>query len=217
MNAVIFDFDGTIADSFDAVIAIAHKLTGRKQLADIDHVKAMRDNNHMGLKHAVFSLDIPHWRLPWLVSRGRRIMSDNIHSIPVFEGIEEALAELAHEQFELFVVTSNSRKNVERFLSEKELISYFKKIYGGAGLFGKGRLLKRVLKENSLSSNTAVYVGDEDRDVVMARQLKLPIVAVTWGYNSEELLLKHQPSAIVKDPKQLATTIDKLLLKVENH
>jgi phosphoglycolate phosphatase len=205
-RAVIFDFDGTIADSFATVIAIAHKLTRRPQLADIEYVKVMR-NKHMGLKHAVLSLNIPRWHLPWLVSRGRRIMSQNIHVIPVFSGIGEVLKKLNQEHYQLFIVTSNSKRNVERFLSEKGLQPYFKKVYGGASLFGKGRLIKKVLSDNSLKPDSAIYVGDEDRDIVMAQQYNLPVIGVTWGYNSEDLLRKHQPTDIVRTPNQLFDAI----------
>lgn len=207
MRAVIFDFDGTLADSFTAVIDIAHRLTKREQLADPGHVKAMRDQN-MGLRQAIRSLRIPRWQWPWLLRRGRRLMSHEIHFIPLFPGMAEVLAKLNTEKIELFIISSNSRANVNRFLSEKGISSYFKKVYGGVALFDKARVIKRVLKDNRLSIKSTLYIGDEVRDVEAAKQLDLPMVAVTWGYNSEALLLNHSPTIMAHNPKQL----DKIIL-----
>lgn len=206
MRAVIFDFDGTIADSFTAVIGIAYRLTKREQLADVNRAVMMRDSN-MGLRQAIRDLEIPRWQWPWLLKRGRKIMSREIHQIPLFPGMEATLKQLHDQKFELFIITSNSRSNAERFLIEKGILQYFKKVYGGVGLFDKSKVIKRVLKDNRLNPSEAVYVGDEVRDIEAARSIEMPIVAVTWGYNSEKLLVDHSPTVVVRSPEQLASVV----------
>ena len=206
MRAVIFDFDGTLADSFEAVMAIAYKLTRHEQLADINHVTSMRDNN-MGLRQAIKILEIPRWQWPWLLKRGRQIMSQEVERIPLFPDIKKTLNELHKKDFELFIISSNSRANVDKFLKDKEIIQYFKKVYGGVGLFDKSRVIKRVLRENKLPASNAIYVGDEVRDIEAAKKTSIPIIAVTWGYNSEKLLDKHSPTIIARSPSQLGKAI----------
>ncbi len=206
MRAVIFDFDGTIADSFTAVMDIAYRVTKNEQLKDINNVLAIKDS-HKGLREAVKILDIPRWRGIWMLKKGRKIMSKDILNVPLFEGIDEALARLRRAQYELFIVTSNSTKNVEKFLSTKGILSEFKAIYGGASLFNKQSLIKRLIKDNKLKISSTMYVGDEVRDIEAAKLLNMPIIAVSWGYNTEQLLLQHKPTILARTPKQLADVI----------
>jgi phosphoglycolate phosphatase-like HAD superfamily hydrolase len=52
-----------------------------------------------------------------------------------------------------------------------------------------------------------VYVGDEERDVVAARQAGVDIAAVTWGYNSPELLAVQEPDYLIDYPDELRTLL----------
>ena len=91
MRAVIFDFDGTIADSFAAVMDIAYRVTKNEQLADIKHLEEMRAK-HMSLREAIKLLDIPRWRGLWLLKKGRNIMAKDINRVPLFAGMATASA-----------------------------------------------------------------------------------------------------------------------------
>ena len=134
-------------------------------------------------------------------------MAKDIHVIPLFEGMDQALARLNQAKYELFIVTSNSTRNVERFLASRGILGEFKKVYGGAGLFKKSRLIKKVLKSNRISHESAVYVGDEVRDIEAAKLVDMPVIAVSWGYNTEQLLLQHQPTVLARTPEQMADII----------
>jgi phosphoglycolate phosphatase len=206
MRAVILDFDGTVADSFSTVIKIAYKLTKRPQLADINQVEVMRANN-VGLKEAITSLDIPKWQWPWLLYRGKKIMAKNIHQIPIFNGMDEVLRSLKEQKYALYIISSNSTTNVERFMLEKGLLAYFTKVYGGAALFNKAKLINKVLHEEKLDPDTVVYVGDEVRDILAAKQVGMPCIAVGWGYNSADLLAHNAPMVVARNPKELLRII----------
>ena len=206
MRAVIFDFDGTIADSFGTVIAIAYHLTKKEQLADLEQVKLFRDHN-ASLTQAIKSLNIPKWQWPWLLQRGRRLMAQQIHQIPAFPGLERVLKDLSQDKFQLFIISTNSTANVERFLVEKGMLPYFDRIYGGAGLFDKDKIIRKVLKQEKMDAQNAVYVGDEVRDILAAKSLSMPCISVSWGYNSAELLASYAPMVVVHNAKQLENVI----------
>lgn len=206
MRVIIFDFDGTIADSFATVISIAFQLTKSQQLADIDQAKLMRDSNS-GLLEAVKGLNIPKWKWPYLLLRGKRLMSAKIHQVPLFPGMDEVLLRLQQEKFDMYIISTNSKANVERFLLEKGLLSYFKNVYGGVGLFDKAKIIKKLLHEEQIAPSDALYVGDEVRDVMAAKQLNVPCVAVSWGYNSVDLLLRYAPMVVVRSTSQLEKVI----------
>lgn len=206
MRTVIFDFDGTIADSMGTVVAIAYELTKLEQLSSLEKVTWLKDNN-VSLVKTIKSFNIPKRQWPWLLRRGRLMMAKQIHKVPLFPGMEEVLRELRREKYQLIIISTNSKSNVERFLVDKELQVYFDKIYGGAGLFDKAKIIKRVLKEEGLAPESAIYVGDEVRDIVASQQVNVPCVAVSWGYNNESLLVQYSPTAIARTPSQLLSFI----------
>jgi len=206
MKALIFDFDGTIADSFSMVVSIAYQLTKNPQLADIKQVETMRDNN-IGLKELMANLNVPKWKWPWLLYKGKKMMAKNIHQISVFDGIAEVLSSLKDQKYFMYIISSNSTSNIEKFMSEKGLLLYFNKVYGGAGLFDKAKLIAKVFKEQKIDPDSTVYVGDEVRDIEASKQLGMPCIAVSWGYNSADLLAQNSPMVVVRKPKELLRVI----------
>ena len=67
----------------------------------------------------------------------------------------------------------------------------------------KDKVIKRVLKHERLDPSSAIYVGDEVRDIEAAKRLGMPCAAVAWGYNSDVLLASYAPMVVVRTPKQL--------------
>jgi phosphoglycolate phosphatase-like HAD superfamily hydrolase len=53
----------------------------------------------------------------------------------------------------------------------------------------------------------AVYVGDEVRDIVAARKAGVDVAAVSWGYNTREVLAKHEPDYLIERPELLPTLL----------
>jgi phosphoglycolate phosphatase len=204
MRAVIFDFDGTIADSLKVLVEVAHDITGKIQLVDADELQRLRA---MRLKDVAEELQIPKWRWPFLVIQGRRKMANRMKEVQPFPGIADVLSTLQATKYEIFMVTSNSQRNVDRFLATTGMGAYFAQVYGNVGIFGKARVLKKVLRQHNLQPRDAMYVGDEPRDVEAAKKAGIPCVAVTWGYSSGNILNEHTPMVVVHDIKQLQSAI----------
>ena len=201
MNAVIIDFDGTIADSFDQILEFLLQQARRKP----DELTPEERNRLKGLpmKDLALQVGIPVWRLPFVYFKGRATLGKRMHATPIFPGMDEVLAGLDAEQYQLFIMSSNSKRNINRFLAEHGLGGYFTRVYGSAGWFGKGPALSKALKQNGLEPAKTVYVGDEVRDVIGAQLAGMPSVAVNWGFSSEEALLKYSPTILVRSPAEL--------------
>jgi phosphoglycolate phosphatase-like HAD superfamily hydrolase len=167
MKTLIFDFDGTLADSFELVIEIAYELTGMPRQSD-DEVNRLR---HLPLLKAVREMHIPLRLAPRFLVKGRQKMLERIHEVHPFPGIPEVLKELHANGYHLLVTSSNSEHNVRAFLRTNELESYFDGVYGGASLFNKASSLKKVIKRNKLDAGDCFYVGDEVRDIVAATKV----------------------------------------------
>ena len=83
-------------------------------------------------------------------------------------------------------------------------------IYSGTTLFGKHKVINQLLKQDHWEREAIVYVGDETRDIEAAKKSKIKMIAVSWGFNSKEVLAAHTPDFLVNHPKELLEEIEKL-------
>lgn len=70
----------------------------------------------------------------------------------------------------------------------------------------------RALALLGVDADKAVYVGDGEVDVATAKNAKLPVVAVTWGFRDRALLESLAPDAIIDKPCELVSAIKALKL-----
>jgi phosphoglycolate phosphatase len=196
---IIFDFDGTICDSFDvAVDIIKTKFPKYFDRAGVTPQQA-RD---LGVKKLLKITKFPKHKLPQLMFSSIRDIAEKIPELKTFPEIKRVVAKLSKKHI-LGIVTSNSQENVEKFLKNNNLAGYYSFISSKSSLFGKHNKLKEVIKKYNLDPTQTIYIGDETRDVEAARKVRIKSVAVTWGFESENVLRKSKPGYIVTKPKQL--------------
>lgn len=199
MKTLIFDFDGTLADSFELAIEIAYGLTGMSRQSEAQMARLRQ----LPLLKAARELGISIHRIPRLLIKGRQLMLERIEELQPFPGIPEMLAALHHAGYHLLVISSNSEQNVRLFLRSHQLELYFDGVYGGVPLFNKAHTLRQVMKRNRLDRQNCFYIGDEVRDIVAATKVRVEPVAVTWGYQAPETLAEYHPYALAHKPRDL--------------
>ena len=91
----------------------------------------------------------------------------------------EALKEIKAADFKLGIMTSNSKENVTTFLELHGLKGIFDFVYSGRNIFGRHKIINRLLKNHKISKKNAVYIGDETRDIEAAKRVGIPVVAVS--------------------------------------
>jgi phosphoglycolate phosphatase len=204
---IIFDFDGTIADSFETVVSIVHDMIRPGKPVTSKEIAALR---HMSLIDIAKREHVAIWRIPFMLMSGRRMMSQRLSEVKLFTGIDLVIKQLHKDGYKLLIMSSNSPANIKKFLQSYDLDKYFLKIYGGAGLFGKSRLLRRILRLNRLSANDCVYIGDELRDIEASKEVGMPCISVGWGFTASSLLSKDQMRPVAKKPEELPGLIKQL-------
>jgi phosphoglycolate phosphatase len=200
---IVFDFDGTIADTHQDIKNIVNDL--KKDKDKEINFEEIRDK---GTKYLIKRAKIPFWRLPKLTYKVLTELRKRT-DIKLFPEIINVFKQL-NKKYKLGIVSSNSKKNINEVLKKHKVQNLFDFIYSDSSLFGKHRVLKRMLKKYNLTSNDVIYVGDEDRDIIAAKKTSIKVIAVTWGYNSEKRLCKENPNYLVKFPKQLIKAISNL-------
>lgn len=205
-RAVVFDFDGTIADSLAAVIGVFEDLTGRHGYYSPEQIQGMRD---LSFPELVTILRVPRWKVPLLLLRGRRMLTAHLQDIALHKGMIDAIKKLYEDGIPLYVLSSNSTENVEMYLKRHHLHKYFSGVYGGASLLGKAPQLLKLIDRANIDTERSWYVGDETRDVSAARSVGLNIASVTWGYNTRLALERKEPDALVDTAPALVKALER--------
>jgi phosphoglycolate phosphatase len=200
-KTILFDFDGTIADTVGPGVAIFNTMARKRGFLQItkENEESLRDQ---GPREVMKALEIPTFRAPFVVRGLRKGIRELVPTLKVAEGMASALLELKHRGHSLGIVTSNSQENVEEFLRCNN-IDVFDHIQAGSGLFRKTYAIRMTILRNRLKKPEIIFVGDEIRDIEAARNASVTVVAVTWGINSKQGLLKAQPDFIVDTAKEL--------------
>lgn len=209
MKVIIFDFDGTIADTFDAVLKITNQLAielGYKPTSP-DDVERLRN---LDSREIIKQSGIPFFRLPFLLKRLKLELRQEIQFLKPIAGMQAALLHLRQQGHSLGIVTSNSNENVTTFLQTHGLGELFDFTYSGTTLFGKARVIQRLLAQHQLDFRKVVYVGDETRDIEAARNIPIKVIAVSWGFNSKQALARQQPDFLIDRPAELEAIIASL-------
>lgn len=208
MSAIIFDMDGTIADSFDYVSDFLVQEAKLPPLSD-EQKLALRG---LSMREMARKLGYHWWDAPKLFIRGRRKMRHSIQArhLQSFAGVPEIIQKVHNEGHELFILSTNSLRNVHHFLDDQKIHQYFLEIYAGVGVFGKAPGLKQLLKEQHLKASEAVYVCDELRDIEAAQSVGVRTVAVTWGFARRGKILAMKPTAVADTPKELMRILENI-------
>lgn len=206
MATIIFDLDGTIADSFDYITDF---LANEKNQQKLDPVQK---EQLKGMSMLAIARKLNHrwWGMPMLFLRGRRNMEVTMNKMQPFAGMPELIRKVHAEGHELFIVSSNSVKNIHKFLHHHHLHTYFLEVYGGVSIFGKAPALRQLFKEQNIEAKDAIYVGDELRDIQACKSVGLRIVAVSWGFANKHELENLKPTAIVDSPNDLMSYLEEI-------
>ncbi len=207
---VIFDFDGTIADTlpftFKKIIGINQRLriTSTANNKIIDKLKKM-DYRELLKEFKIDWLKIPI--ILWEIKKAQEELYFHLEQIKVFPGIKTLLENLIKKNIDCYIYSSNLKKNIERFLEINALKKYFKKIYTGKNLLGKDRDLLKILRNEKLKKEEVIYIADEVRDVLACKKIGLKIIGVSWGLNEGQLLKKKGADFIAKNTDDIKNLV----------
>ena len=206
-RAAIFDFDGTIADTFEEVVQLLNSLASEfgYRPARPDELEELRS---MPPGEVAKRLGVAWHKLPLIVARARKELGRKMANVQPFDGVPDALAALRARDVQVGLLTSNTRRNVDMFLEQHPIPFDF--ISTGSGLWSKHRRLARLMRQRGFTAERTAYVGDEIRDIEAARTLGVRSVGVSWGYTNPQLLASQSPDRLVAQPAELVA-LDEIL------
>lgn len=205
IKSVLFDFDGTIVDTIGAALDIYNKMADQKGYKKIksSEVPAYKK---MGVRKISQELNVPFSSIPSLAAKLRKQIYLHMRELRPVDGLKEALLDLYERGTFMGIVTSNSKKNVKRFLKANDL-EVFQFIHCDKSIWGKARVLKKVFKKYKIAPHEACYIGDEVRDFEASAEVEIPFNAVTWGLQDRELFVKHGQEIFLDHPSEIAELV----------
>ncbi|HEX6287811.1 MAG TPA: HAD hydrolase-like protein [Herpetosiphonaceae bacterium] len=202
---VIFDFDGTLADSFPWFLGIANSIADTYNFKRIEasEIEALRGYS---ARQMIQHLGVPLWKMPLIARHARSLTARDIEHITLFEGVDRLLRRLSQMGVTLAIVSSNSYDNVRRVLGPDNaaLIAYYE---CGASLFGKRARFRKILKQSGVLPSEALCIGDEIRDIEAATKEHIPFGAVAWGFTRLEALKAYAPAQVFARVDEIAECI----------
>jgi phosphoglycolate phosphatase len=201
----IFDFDGTLADSFGWFVGVINQVAGRFRFDRIDprELDTLRGYDARAI---IRHLRVPMWKMPLVARDLRARMNRDIGSIALFPGVGEMLARLAERGVAIAVVSSNSAENARAVLGPRNA-ALVRHMECGAAVFGKRRKLRKVLRAAGVRPAAALCIGDEIRDLHAARAEGIPFGAVTWGYTKGDALRALSPEIVFDRVEEIVARI----------
>ena len=204
---VIFDFDGTLADSFPFFLRVFNELADRHGFRRIDpaHVPAYRN---LSPRQMMAEVGLPAWKLPLVARDFIALMRTATGGIKLFPHVGTLLRWLRKHDVVLAIVSSNAEDNVRAVLGPRNaaLIDHFE---CGMSMFGKAPRIRRVIKNSGIAARESLYVGDQSSDCDAARSVGIAFGAVAWGYSTAESLRALKPDEMfdaVTDIKRVVST-----------
>lgn len=205
----IFDFDGTIADTYHYLVQLSNKLANEFGYATIppDEVLMLKDKT---IREVIKHLNVPFLKIPAIISRAKKEFQKDVEQLQPFQGLKEILEQMKTMGARIGILSSNAANNIQLFLQQHDLNS-FDFVCSTTNIWGKHISIKKFLQQNNLEKDQVIYIGDEIRDIMAAKKLGIRVAAVTWGYNSPKVLKETNPDFLCATPEELLEKLQSLI------
>ena len=218
-RTIVYDLDGTLADTAVDLIATLNWLLGREGLApvEVDSARSLLGAGARALIARGFlasgrTLEAP--KLEALFADYLDYYNAHIADhTELYPGVEKTLRAFARSGVRQAVCTNKTESLAKLLIAKLGIAERFAFVCGQDS-FGVGKPDPKPLLETIAASGgsreTAVMVGDLSTDIRTARAAKVPAIAVAYGY-SDVPVSELGADRVIAHFDQLAAACDALL------
>src|SRR4051812_46995687 len=113
MKTVVFDFDGTIADSLPAMLELYNKHAPAYGLRTVTEEEFQKERD-MSFREILDFLGVKPHQLPKLLTLGMKLFHEHAHRIKPFPGMGEVIKQLHADGWRIFILSSNAEVTVQK-------------------------------------------------------------------------------------------------------
>ena len=208
MALVIFDYDGVLADTLDDLIRFGQEACNQ---LGVKHVVTKDDLSNLEvMSFATYgrACEVPEALIDEFVRISLDLFAKKASPPAIFDGLSEVIQHFSTKH-KIAIVTTNSSQNVHAFLTQHGLDNLVHAVYGVDTPGSKAQKIS-LARERFVENGEAVFmIGDAVSDVRAAKEAGVTSIAVTWGHQSLETLLRGEPDYVVESPKSLIEVIER--------
>jgi len=196
MKAVIFDFDGVIHDTFELAYGIVEKIAPSCTREDY---RKFFDGNILQAVASKFSNAER--------DEFRKLESELFESLIVDRIIKEQIQRL-YEKFDMYIISSNTSRNIARYLERNGLAEMFKDVIACEAGQSKTLKFEKLFSEYDLTADTCIFVTDTLGDIREAHSISVRTIACTFGFHDRERLIKAKPFRVASSFLDVAEILE---------
>jgi len=211
-GCLIFDFDGTLADTNVGIVRTFQETFRRLNLPVPTEAKisstiglTLIDGFHAALD-SLSDKDAEHAAEVY-----RQIFPEIAFPvITAFPGIVDAIREIHSRGILLAVATSRSHHSLEKLADQIGISQYFEGMYGAEDVKRHKPapdLVNLILSRHGLTPEETLVIGDAHYDLLMGKAAGCKVCGVTWGNQPREVLESVNPDFIVDRVEDLMKLI----------
>ena len=194
---LIFDWDGTLADSIGRIVTSMQEAAQRAGRAERDD-EAIKGIIGLGLPEAILTLypDMaPEQVIAFRQHYANTYIALDAEPSPLFVGVVESLEAFRAQGYRLAVATGKARRGLDRVLKARGWERFFDVTRAADETASKPDplMLNQILAHCDMRPEQALMVGDASFDLLMARNAGIDSVAVSYGAQSIERLRDFDP------------------------
>lgn len=212
MKLIIFDLDGTLADTLDDLLGALNGMLSELSFPLCTKEKLFTFVNNGIYRFIKFSLPEEQQENEALIQTAIQIYekhyancyADKTHP---YDGLPATLHALSDAGFQLAVLSNKQDPFVKNIISKIYPQGLFCEVHGQDKLPAKPDPQSTLAIADSLGIRPAdcIYCGDSDVDMLTAKNAGMLPLGVSWGYRSSDILYEAGAAYVAKDPTDLFT------------
>lgn len=219
-NLVIFDLDGTLADTMDDITTAINKMLERLGYPQRTKGEVLQCINRGARELVRLSLPENVQNVEFiidsaLVTYGEAYSECYMEKTYAFDGIKEALEGIKERKIKIAVLSNKQDAFVKNICNKLFGEGFFKLAMGQSALPTKPnpQAPLYIAKQLGVKPSKCTIVGDSDIDVLTAKNAGMDIICVSWGYRDEKTLKKAGAKYIVESTEELISRIEDTVKK----
>jgi len=204
LSAIIFDLDGTLVDSSEAIAECINYALTRKGLPQADPQVIKRSiGTPLEEMFAPFIESDPTDLVPLYREQYKRVFLEKTHLLP---GVKEALDSIKKRNYRLAVATTKPRYFADPILEHLGIRAFFDAVAGGeevSQLKPAPDLLLLAMKRLDAKAHETLCVGDHPVDIAAADSAGIRVICVATGFWGKSELEKQNPAAVIANLQEL--------------
>ncbi|MCP4117921.1 MAG: HAD hydrolase-like protein [Desulfobacteraceae bacterium] len=199
-----FDYDGVIVDSLGNLLDLtikARELVGVGKTPTRNDFATLEDMTYEELARVI---EIPEDKIPRFIETVRDLERRPPAPTFLFPDISNVFEQLARDH-EIVVITASTTETVTQILEENGLSRTVAKVMGGELGLSKAKRIAMAQNDFDSAPGDTAMIGDAVSDIRQGKLARVKTVAVTWGFQSRDLLIAERPDLLADTPMDLLT------------